>query len=169
MKDYKTFAEEYEKSQAFFQSQIANYENKAFEYGVIVVRNAVLISGGGLLAIPTIVGLASEVPVNMVDAIAAGIAFSFALILSILGAYIVHINWMLHAEAWRKHWGIQAEFLRKWYLEDVPEEDLQIEQKQYFSGSVWMTFILPHVMAILFLLSVAYGFCKLYSALGVSA
>ncbi|MCZ7675955.1 MAG: hypothetical protein M5U35_08925 [Roseovarius sp.] len=168
MRDYDAYRTEYEKAQAYFQAQITNYENKAFEYGTIVVRNAVLISGGGLLAIPTIVGLGSEVAINTSDAVAASLAFAFALLLSIVGAYVIHINWTFNVDAWRKHWEDRHEFLRKAYLEDASEEELRVDQKEHYKRAIRVTFWLPHCIAILYLLTVGYGFSNLYSAFGVS-
>ena len=168
MKDYDKYLREYEKADLYFSNQIADREQKAFEYGTIVVRNAVLISGGALLAIPAIAGLSRDIPVKLSEAATAGFLFASALIVSILGSYIIHINWTLHVQAWESFWEDRRKYLERTYLSDEPIEPSEIVPMLHLQKSITLTFYLPHACAIAYLVLIILGFTKLYGAFGIT-
>ena len=166
--DYRTYGEQFDKAEPYFQHHISGCENKAFEYGIIVVKNAILIAGGGLLAIPAILGLSGVQKIDQADASIAGLSFASALIVAILGAYIVHINWTLHSAAWEKFWEERRQFFRDVYLEGKDwDAALEVEQASHFKKSINVTFWVPHLFALIYLVLVGYGFYRFYLAFGV--
>ena len=168
MKDYNRYIEEYEKAQVYFNSRISDREQKAFEYGTLVVRNAIFVSGGALLAIPTIAGLVSEIQVNIASAKEAGFSFAVSLLLAILGSYVIHVNWTLHVAAWEEHWERRQKFLRKQYLEESGRESDITESRTGADPWITLTFWVPHALAIFYLICMGYGFFRLYEAFGIS-
>ena len=169
MKNYEIYRKEYETAQKYYETHIADKENKAFEYGTLVVKNAILVSGGGLLAIPAIAGLSTDLPVDTAEAATAGFSFACALVLAIAGAYVIHINWTLNAAAWEKYWDDRREYLHKFYEDGTDPEQLgKIPQVVYFKRAILATFWLPHLLAAFYLILLGYGFLRLYSALGVT-
>jgi len=165
--DFEKYLSEFEKAQKYFESQISDREDKAFEYGTIVVRNAVLVSGGGLLAVPTIVSLASDVDVDVANASLAGVMFACALLVALFGAYVIHINWTLHSAAWHKHWEDRQNLLKNIYLDSVMKDELIVDVSKHFKKRISLTFYIPHILAIVFLVLIILGFYCLYSSLGV--
>lgn len=168
MKDYKRYIEEYEKAQVYFNSRISDREQKAFDYGTLVVRNSIFVSGGALLAIPTIAGLVSEIEVNIASAKIAGFSFAISLLLAIIGSYVIHINWVFHVAAWEEYWERRQNFLREQYLEEGEHDTEITESKTKFDRWIVFTFWVPHVLAIIYLIFMGYGFFRLYDAFGIS-
>jgi hypothetical protein len=164
MTDYQSYKNAYDDAARLFLAQISDRETKAFEYGVIVVRNAVLVSGGGLLAIPTIIGLSNDLPVDRQIASLAGLYFAMALFLCIATAYIIHINWTLHVAAWERDWADRQILLKKVYLDKTPIEKLPTEPAKHYSRAIKFTFCLPHICALAYLVLIARGFFLLYKA-----
>ncbi|WP_417727553.1 hypothetical protein [Roseovarius sp.] len=169
MSDYETYRAEFDKEQAYYDNLVADTQNKAFDYGILVVKNAILVAGGGLLAIPAIVGLSKDVPIDRAQAAVAGIYFVSALLIAIFATYIIHLNWTLHSAAWEKHWENRAEVLRKLHIENVSPKELELGRQEPFKKRIAVSFYLPHFMAVIYLILIGLGFLKLYSALGVSA
>ncbi len=166
--DFKTYTEEFNVSQSFYLKQISDRESKAFEYGLIVVKNATLTSGGALLSIPAIVALSVDLEINMLAASTAGVLFAVSLILALLGTYIVHINWTLHVEAWENMWREKADILKSLHLDRKPLSEDELVPKSHYSKSIKLTFWLPHVIAVSYLICLVLGFVNLYKSLGIS-
>lgn len=132
MSDYETYRKELKEAENFFEKRISDTQAKAYDYGILVVRNSVLISGGGLLAIPAIVGLSENIKINVGEIIIAGFSFAGGVFLSLVASYLIHSNWNLHAQAWKKHWDDRRELLEKVYLADVPYEQIDSGSKEHF-------------------------------------
>jgi hypothetical protein len=75
----------------FHGEYLRSYSARAYEYGVLSVKQLTLISGGGLLAIPAIAAMAPDLS----RAVAAniGLCFVCALLLSMICTYLIHLNW----------------------------------------------------------------------------
>lgn len=166
--DYDRYIREFKEAQMYFDSKINDREGKAFDYGTLVVRNAILVSGGALLAIPTIAGLVSEIQVNVESAKIAAVLFSAALLLAILGAYLIHVNWTLHVAVWEEYWERRQKFLKDIYLEDKQPDTAALREKTRYDFWVTLTFYLPHVLAFVYLIVLGCGLFHLYQAFGVS-
>jgi hypothetical protein len=167
MSDIRQYREEYVEAEVFFQQMIRDRDAKAFEYGTLVVRNAVLVAGGGLLAIPALVGLADEVVINVEIATRAGLCFALGLLLAILAAYVVHINWTLLSVVWRKLWDDRKEYLRRVHLNGEGHESAVSCLRTYHDRGISITFWAPHFIAILYFISIGSGLFYLYSSFGL--
>lgn len=166
--DYDRYVEEYEKAHIYFNSRISDREQKAFEYGTLVVRNAILVSGGALLAIPTIAGLVSQIEVNIASAKVAGFSFAASLLLAILGSYIIHVNWTLHVATWEEYWERRQKFLLDYYVNSDEAKPEISEAGTKYDFWLGVTFWVPHMLAIIYLVIMGYGFFRLYDAFGIS-
>lgn len=161
----ESYGKEYDKAEQFFRKQIQDRVAKAFEYGTLVVRNALLVSGCALLAIPALVGLASEITVDVGEASRAGVLFAFSLV--ILGAYVIHINWSLHAAAWEKHWEDRQSFLKNYYLDELEYDQAVTGRSNPYGRAITATFWLPHILAVSYLTTISLGFLSLYTSFGI--
>ncbi|SHE46915.1 hypothetical protein SAMN05444273_101507 [Litoreibacter ascidiaceicola] len=164
----KRYSQAYDKDEKFFHGAISDTESKAFEYGVLVVQKSILVAGGALLAIPTLMSLSASGQVDKIDAAIAGASFAAALLVAILSAYVIHLNWMFHSEAWRAHWTARQTFLKEVYLEGRKwDEALEDDKKPRLIKRIDLTFRLPHILAITYLILITYGFFRFYLAFGV--
>ena len=165
---YRNYVEQFEESRLRFRADITNAEQKAFDYGVLVVKNSILISGAGLLSIPAIVGLSTDLNVDLSNAIYAAACFSAALLLSIVGAYVIHLNWMFHAAAHQKWWEERQRFLlNDHFPKDGSQHANSAVHSNPYKRRIYVTFWLPHLLVILFLGSLLGAFFFLYASFGV--
>lgn len=162
------YRQAYDRQRDEFGRYIESNQSRAFEYGVIVIKNAVLISGGGLLATPTILTVADSVRVDSEAAIVASLFFTASLLLSIIGCYLVHLNWTLHTSYWTELWNKRADMIHDHFFGESGFEAIASrkdpERLQRWIGT---TFWASHALALVYLILIGLGFYFLYSALGV--
>lgn len=148
---------------------IETVSNRAFDYGVMAVKNVLFVSGGALLAIPAVVGLTDAFETRL--AALAGLSFGVSVALSVLCIYIIHINWLSHYHVafWEKQLAIKRVWeahLPKQNWTGLSEDDLKRRIKRNTSMIGW-TFVLPHVFGLFAFVSFAYGAFRLYQSVGL--
>ena len=166
LEKFENFRREKEIAERYFRGEISEKSKRAFEYGQTALRNAVLISGGGLISIPTLVGLVPELSINLDYASLAGAAFALSLICALMIAYCAHINWTLHEMAWERYWSDRQDWLVAVFLEEQEQFDGKYD-KVYYQTSIWLTFWIPHILAVICFIALSMAFFLLYRALDV--
>jgi hypothetical protein len=143
--------------------------SRAYEYGILVVKNAFLVSGGGLFFIPAMVGLSASVDLS--KAFIAGVLFGLGVLLALLGNYVIHINWTLHGAIWEKFFEIERIQIRKAYKVafSTDEADLVSAKASHARLGWWITitFWIPHVLAAAYVASLIAAAYFLYLSFGV--
>ena len=168
-RNYQQYISMHERERNQYFADILDREQKAYDYGVLVVKNATLIAGGGLLSIPAIIGLAGSVSIDPDEAVAAALWFSGALLSTILAAYLIHINWLLHASAHQKWWSDRQDYLAAVYLEpDNKGNRKPFKHQDYHKFGIGVTFWIPHALAGFYVFAVILGFHNLYQAFGLA-
>ncbi|MCF6315743.1 MAG: hypothetical protein L3J30_05535 [Marinosulfonomonas sp.] len=158
-----------DRSDSYFEERIQDASKRAYEYGVLVVKNAFLVSGGGLFITPAIVQLAKEP--DLEKAALAGGLFAGAVLFALFANYFIHINWMLHEQVWRHYRTkdqIDIRKLAKRAFNDDPEDQKTLEVK--ISKNIkWInrTFYIPHIFAFSFVVVFIFACFSLYQALGI--
>lgn len=169
MKHEQGFKDALENAKWRFTTNGIKAGERAYEYGILVVKNAFLISGGGLFFIPTMVGLSAKVDLSY--ALISGICFAASILMAMLGNYIIHINWSLHADVWDDIYEIERVDIRKAYQCSyaTDESDRALAKDRMDGKNKWInrTFWLPHFLALLFLVSLFIACYNLFSAFGV--
>jgi len=142
---------------------------RAYEYGTLVVKNAFLVAGGGLLFIPTMVGLSASV--NLRDAVVAGLCFGVAVLLSLLANYIIHLNWLLHEGAWDKTYKIERLYIREAFGLSFENDRNSLREAQKslsrYGRGIAVTFWIPHIPALLYIIFLCVAVHFLYLSFGV--
>ena len=141
---------------------------RAYDYGVLAIKNVLFVSGGALLAIPAIAGLSNKLDPTM--AAGAGLLFAVAVGLSVLSIYVIHINWMSHFHL--SLWNRQKQTKQAWdaYLPEygwAGECDAVLQRKEKFhTRLINVTFFMPHVLGLAAFVFFALGCLKLYQSVG---
>ena len=162
------FKELMEQSDSYFDKRIESVSRRAYEYGILAIKNCLFVSGGGLLATPAIVKLSSSPDLKL--ATLAGLAFGIAVIVTIFVNYLAHINWTLHEQVWEKHKELDSANIRK-LTNSTFEKDAQliarlpIEIKR-INKRINCTFYLPHFCALVLFVCFVSGTLLLYFAVG---
>ncbi len=142
---------------------------RAYDYGILVVKNAFLVSGGGLFFVPTMVGLSASVDLS--NAFVAGVLFGAGVLLALLGNYVIHINWTLHEVAWDSIYEIERIQIRQAYQRPYPSDEADLVSANATHARVgwWInvTFWIPHVLAVAFLGCLIVAAYFLYLSFGV--
>ncbi|WP_108815835.1 hypothetical protein [Loktanella sp. Alg231-35] len=142
---------------------------RAYEYGLLVAKNAFLVAGGGLFFIPAMVGLSADV--EIAAAYDAGLFFAGAVLLALVGNYLIHINWMLHELAWDQIYEIERINIRSSHKREFLDDPSDLLKLKASNTRVnkWMgwTFWLPHLIVLLFLICLIAGATNLYSAFNI--
>ncbi len=163
---YKRLSEE---SDAYFEARISQVSTRAYEYGVLVVKNAFLVSGGGLFLTPAIVQITDSPDVKL--AAYAGMLFATSVIIALIGNYVIHINWMLHEHMWMNHHHRDQILIRRITENqlETDEADLANLDKKIKKTNKWIsrTFVFPHILTFLFLAAFIAGCVQLYRGLGI--
>ena len=153
-----------------FENNGLKASDRAYEYGVLVVKNALLISGGGLFFIPAMAGLNKSMEVA--NALLSGALFGSCVILVLFANYLIHWNWMLVEEAWVKIYEIEKVDIRKaygvgWSGDAVFKEKTQLELDKT-NRKVTALFYAPHFLAIAFVILFSAASYHLYTAFRIS-
>jgi cell division protein FtsB len=164
--DYK---EMNDNSNSYYRERINHASNRAYEYGVLVVKNAFLVSGGGIFLTPALIQLVDSP--NLILAAYAGALFAGALLLALIANYMIHISWLLHESVWDNCWlqnQIQLRKIARRELEgDIKENE---ELKETIVRQIkWIkrTFYLVHFSSLLFVLLFIAACAQLYRAIGI--
>lgn len=163
------YSEMIDRSDTYFEERIQDASKRAYEYGVLVVKNAFLVSGGGLFLTPAIIQLAKEP--DLEKAALAGGLFAGAVLLALFSNYFIHINWMLHEKVWRYYRSKDQIEIRK-LAEREFKGDVEDQKKleiEILNNSKWInrTFYLPHICAFSFIAFFISACFALYQALGI--
>ncbi|GAB4383566.1 hypothetical protein [Albidovulum sp.] len=163
------FNEALEEAKWRYSTHGLSASSRAYDYGILVVKNAFLVSGGGLFFIPAMVGLSADVDLSR--ALFAGVFFGLGVLLALLGNYAIHINWTLHDAAWDRIHEIERIQIRQAYKRAFPTDDadLAAAKASHAKVSWWITFTfwIPHVLAIAFVISLIAAAYFLYLSFGV--
>jgi hypothetical protein len=146
-----------------------NASTRAYEYGLLVVKNAFLVSGGGLFFIPAMVGLSADIEVDL--AFSAGLWFALAVFLALLANYIIHINWSLNEQAWGQIYEIELIDIRQAFNRsfqgDAEDKKRAVLENKATGKWIQRTFWLPHIIAFIFLLCLGVAALNLYWAFNI--
>jgi hypothetical protein len=144
----------------------------AFEYGVLAIKDLLLVSGGALSALigfPAIAGLSDAFEPRL--AALAGLAFGAAVALSVICIYAIRINWLshFHVALWARQKAVKhacERFLHNiaWAGESEGELNSRIKRNTRVIG--W-TFVLPHILGVIAFIFFVYGAFRLYQSVGL--
>lgn len=96
MKHSEKYRDAVDRDKLLFNGIKTQVDNKVCEYRILTVRSAFSVAGAGSIAVPAVVGLADKGPVATS---AAAMAYVMSAICTVV-AYLIHINWILHAGHW---------------------------------------------------------------------
>ncbi|MDN5788140.1 hypothetical protein [Pseudorhodobacter sp.] len=141
----------------------------AYDYGVLVVKNAFLVSGGGLFFVPTMVAMSPQI--NLGYAFVAGTLFGAGVILALLANYFIHINWLLNEAVWDDIYNIEKIDIRAAYnvgfSNDGGEREKSVLSHKKKCRWINLTFWVPHALAIIFVVVLVCASFNLYEAFGL--
>lgn len=130
---------------------LRTYSQRSYEYGVLAVKNFMLISGGALIALPALAKLSAEYDGKM--AIMAGICFAFSLLVSLVCTYVIHLNWTLLYESEELAHAQDLQSLSKAYLpsrHDNTDEERDYQREiDAKTSKIWWTWAIPHVLGVI--------------------
>jgi hypothetical protein len=151
-----------------FETQGLKASDRSYEYGLLVVKNAMLVSGGGLFFIPTIVGLSSELDIEWSWAFSSGMLFGACVLMTLIASYMIHVNWLLNGAAWEDIYEIEKIGIRKAFgtAFEHDESELVRLKSQKAKRDIWINrfFYSPHLIAFLFVLLFGAAAWCLYEA-----
>jgi len=161
--NWEKFEIESAKNAEFFRSEIENTGKAAYEYGVLLVRNLLLLNGGALVALPAIASVLSDsAKLGVKD---AAFFFVFGLALAMVCGYFTHVNWLLHHHAHLELRERRARLIALAYLGAEYQDAKVVEEEKKlgspFARSIWWTFFIPHVTGIASLVALVVGAYKI--------
>jgi len=140
---------------------------RGYEYGTLVIKNAFLVAGGGLLFVPTMVGISDKIDLSLA-AIAGGL-FDFAVMLSLVSNYLIHVNWMRLEEAWEAVYEIEKTQTRQAFGRGFENDAIELEEckKTLKRSGIWVkwTFWTPHILGLIYLFALCLATYFLYRSL----
>lgn len=149
-----------------FETQGLRASDRAYEYGVLVVKNAMLVSGGGLFFIPTMVGLSAEISIHW--AFTSGMLFGACVLLTLVANYLIHWNWLLLEQSWEQIFEIEKISARKVFERPYPSDEEELSRLEYklkkTGRNITRLFYGPHILAAVFVLLFGYAAFCLYQA-----
>lgn len=149
-----------------YETQGLRASDRAYEYGVLVVKNAMLVSGGGLFFIPTMVGLSAAISLDW--AFLSGMLFGLCVLLTLVANYFIHWNWMLLERSWDDIYGIEQIEIRASFGREftTDKDELAKLKKSLTEREKWISglFYGPHVIAVLFVIMFGIAAYCLYEA-----
>lgn len=126
------------------------YSQRAYEYGVLAVKNFMLISGGALIALPALAKMVPDYDQSVT--VLAGACFAGSLLISLVCSYVIHLNWALLYDSQelaseRDMASITKAFLPSRHdLSTSPDQFVgRIEKKH---RKVWLSWIIPHILGV---------------------
>jgi hypothetical protein len=153
----------------FHGEYLRSYSARAYEYGVLSVKQLTLISGGGLLAIPATAAMAPELSRSVAANI--GLCFVGALLFSMICTYLIHLNWSKHYDLRELYREKDNNRLISSYLPSLKEKG---EDEDEFKANIakgerfaWWTWILPHALGIIGFILFLLGCWFLYDGLNL--
>ena len=166
--DWQAYYNEIARRNEEHQEYINTYSARAYEYGVMALKNFTLVSGGGLLAIPAISAMAPDLAAK--TAALSGFYFATSLVCCLLATYATHWNWMLnyhYREVIRQK---DYNFTRDAFLPTLREEDwqdpLDIKIAKLFR-KIKITFYMPHLLGLVGFVAFARACWVLYFGLKI--
>ncbi len=168
--DWQGYEAARQRNNEFHSEYLRSFSDRSYEYGVLAVKNFMLISGGALIALPALAKLSNDYDENM--AILAGACFAFGLLASLACTYVIHINWTLLYECQelshsRDQNSIVKAYLPSRYDESDDERDYQREIASK-SKKIWWTWAIPHILGVLGFTVFLLGCWFFYSGFSVS-
>lgn len=155
-----------EQSKWRFESQGLRASDRAYEYGVMVVKNAMLVSGGGLFFIPTMAGLSANISIEW--AFYSGMFYGLCVLLTLIANYLIHLNWLFLESSWEEIYEIEKIQLRMAYSRAFSTDEKMLEDRssslKKINKRVMILFYAPHVCAGIFVLIFGLASFCLYEA-----
>ncbi len=168
--DWKGYDAARQRNNEFHGEYLRSFSERSYEYGVLAVKNFMLISGGALVALPALAKLSNDYNEKM--AIYAGVCFAICLLTSLLCTYVIHLNWTLLFESQdlmhsRDQYDISRTYLPSLHTDQDGGEDYQqkIDAKNRI---IWWTWLLPHILGISGFAVFLLGSYFFYSGFGFS-
>lgn len=149
-----------------FETHGLRASDRSYEYGVLVVKNALVVSGGGLFFLPAMVGLAAEI--NIEYAVHSGLFFGICVLLTLVANYLIHLNWMMLEQSLEHIYEIERILIRKSHsVAYATDENSLLKAQNSLDRTSWwvpVLFYIPHLLAALFVISFAAAAFNLYNA-----
>ena len=129
---------------------LRTYAQRAYEYGVLAVKNFMLISGGALVVLPALAKMVPDFDQSV--AVMAGACFAGSLLTSLVCTYVIHLNWLLLYDSQelaseRDMASISMAFLPSRH--DFPTSpDLFARRIDRKHRKVWLSWIIPHILGV---------------------
>ncbi|WP_224823376.1 hypothetical protein [Cognatishimia sp. MH4019] len=147
-----------------------NTSERAYEYGTLVIKNAFLVSGGGLFFIPAMLGMSSEL--NVEYAFLSGIFFFGSVVLALVSNFLIYINFSLLERSGEAVFDLEKIYLRRNLSREFETDKADEAEliRKYNSSDAWifLSYWLPIIFAFLFLASLFFGAYFLYLAFGLT-
>ncbi len=168
--DWQGYEAARQRNNDFHGEYLRSYSECGYEYGILAVKNFMLISGGALVALPALAKLSPEYNEKM--ALLAGTCFAFCLLASLVCTYVIHLNWTLLYENQelarsRDQHSIIKAYLPSRYESAEADRDFQgeIDKK---NRKVWWTWLIPHVLGVISFAVFLLGCWFFYSGFDLS-
>ncbi|PKP71225.1 MAG: hypothetical protein CVT82_03290 [Alphaproteobacteria bacterium HGW-Alphaproteobacteria-4] len=130
-----------------------------YEYGVLLIKNLLLLNGGALVALPAIATVLSEEVKQNVAGSAA--LFVTGLSLAMICGYFTHLNWLFQHSAYLELKNRRARKIGLICLgpelQNAAEVETDMAEKLPFERAIKWTFWVPHVTGIASLISLVLG------------
>jgi len=97
------FEKQNEKNNSYYDRDIENYQNSMFEYGILALKNSIILNGGALITIPAYTTILSNFSNKTLNV--SAIFFVAGLISSMLAMYMAHLNFsfLVDHTQWEKY------------------------------------------------------------------
>ena len=142
---------------------------RSYGYGILSVKSASWMAGGGLFITPAIVQLTSNPDLGKAGS--GGLLFAGALFGVLLVSFLTHINWAMHEGAWRHDHVVAQTRLRMetdWACPNDTDE-LEAAQRKFKRDKIWanISFYVSYIFVLLFFFLFMFACLTLYQALGI--
>ncbi|MGJ8625473.1 MAG: hypothetical protein ACSHXB_00825 [Sulfitobacter sp.] len=162
----KAFEASLKESKWRFETQGLRSSDRAYEYGVLVVKNAMLVSGGGLFFIPTMASLSKNISLEW--AFASGMLFGACVLLTLIANYLIHLNWLFLEGSWEEIYEIEKIQARLAYSRPFQSDEqnliLRKEKLATANRRITLSFYGPHLIALVFVIAFGFAAFCLYEA-----
>lgn len=165
----QNFRDSLEHAKWRYTTQGLKASDRAYEYGILVVKNAFLVSGGGLFFVPTMVGLSAKVEIS--HAFISGMFFAMSVLLALIANYLIHLNWMMVESSWNSIYEIEKIHIRKAYERSYKSDAEKLEELEktlaITNRRTNYLFWMPHISVAVFVVLLLVACYYLYLAFGV--
>ncbi|MDP2737627.1 MAG: hypothetical protein Q8O82_02710 [Pseudorhodobacter sp.] len=161
--DWEKYKREMSQNNELYSFEIESSGKALYEYGVLLIKNLLLLNGGALVALPAIASVLSEEAKSHVAG--SAICFVTGLSLAMICGYFTHLNWLFQHSAYLELRDRRAkEISLKLFdpgLQDATEVQTDRNKKPPFARLIKWTFWIPHLTGVASLISLVVGCWRL--------